>query len=66
MLNQLRVYKNKVHFANVPVRKNGYVQSIAQGPFNVIQMMEEFASGKTATTRHEVWSWEWMEVPKYA
>jgi hypothetical protein len=62
MLNQLRVYKNKVHIANIPVK--GLIFGSAGVPYQAIELMRQFVKGETASQRYEQWSWEWMEVPR--
>lgn len=62
MLNQLRVYKNKVHIANVPTA--GLALGITGVPWQAILLMRDFVKGKIATTRYENISWEWMQLPK--
>lgn len=61
MLNQLRLYKNRTHFANVP--QAAIMQGVTQVPWAVIKAMYHFASGHTAETRMGIWSWEWQRLP---
>lgn len=62
MLNQLRVYKNKQHVANIPVK--GLIFGTAGCPYQAIELMQKFVRGETDITRYEQWSWEWMQLPR--
>lgn len=62
MLKQLRVYKNKVHIANVPINALGL--GITGVPWQAINLMRDFVKAKTATTRYEAWTWEWQWAPR--
>lgn len=63
-MNQLRVYKNKQHVANIPVGR--LIFGTAGCPYEALVLMRQFVNGQTATTRYKEWSWEWMELPKRA
>ncbi len=68
-LNQLRLYKNKQHYANIPVgmakppEPNQCVclslQTPTGVPWDVMRIMEDFVREETGATRLREWSWEW-------
>jgi hypothetical protein len=64
MLDQLRVYKNKVHVANCPARSVMYWWTTTGCPIAAVELMRKFIKGEIATTRYGEWSWEWMQLPK--
>jgi hypothetical protein len=73
-LNQLRIYKNKQLYANLPVGMGNRpephkcicvpLQTPTGVPWDVVRVMEDFVLGETGATRLREWSWEWQELPR--